>query len=239
MPLAAPAPGCTAVQDAGLGVLESPVREETTGDAGLLSNVRDGIDHAIEALDVDADEETRCDTGSPPGAVLDRPRPDGTPNCVLTRPLDDPSRLVIALQERLDHDPDLARCGATPAAASAWDVLEACYLLEGADRGDVLGPGGTGTTPSLDEAILNDPRFFVVAEIALTEADDSGRFVPVRALRGAFASDDGELARTRTLPAFVFPLETLPPMVVDTDAERPRTLVLTTPVQPVGPGGSR
>ncbi len=101
----------------------------------------------------------------------------------------------------------------------------------------MLAPGGPGVTPSLDEAILADPRFFVVAEITVTEADDSGRFVPVRDLHGAFATGSG-LDQAGTLRAFVFPLEALPRMVVDPDADRPRTLVLTAPVPQVGPGGT-
>lgn len=231
---APPPPSCAAtVPDAGLGVIDSPVRSGETDDARLLLNLRDGIDHAVEAL-VDADEgdpDVRCEIGAPPGAVPDTPLATGTPNCLDVRPLLDVSVVRSTLERRLAAEPTFSRCRTAPVDASAWQTVAACYLLDGKDRGDVLGAvGGPAATPVLDESMLADPRFFVVPELVLDGPDEVGGFVPVLRLKGAFAVG---LDQDGTLPAFVFPLEALPRLVLDGDAERPRTLVLTSPV--VGP----
>ncbi|MGJ7441407.1 pilus assembly protein TadG-related protein [Aquipuribacter sp. MA13-6] len=235
--LQAPVPGCAAVRDGGLGVLDSPVQSGETGDARLLLNLRDGIDHAVVALgSADPDDpDARCEIGAPPGAVPDEPLATGTPSCVDVRPLVDVSVVRATLERRLSADPTFARCRTAPADATAWETVAACYLLEGRDRDDVLDAvGGPGAIPSLDESMLADPRFFVVPELVLEGADETGGFVPVLRLRGAFAVG---LEPDGTLPAFVFPLEALPRLVLDTDAERPRTLVLTRPVGAPTPGG--
>ncbi|WP_380169723.1 pilus assembly protein TadG-related protein [Jannaschia sp. R86511] len=235
-----PDDGCAATNpEAGLGVLDSPLGSGETGPEALARNLRVGLDHLVQARPGATPAPTLTtqvceDDGRPAGAVLDRPGAVGTPTCVRVSTDVDPAAVAAALQARRD-DAGVPPCRAVLPGASPRDVVQACYLREGRGLDDVRDAALSPGPPSLDEAVLADPRFVVVPEVALT-GPVGGEFVSVTGLRGAFLPDDWTDPEDGLL-AYVFPLQALPPDVFEVGAGPPRTFVLTRPRPAPTPGG--
>jgi len=258
-----PRPACPEDPDQEFGVLGSPRADLTGTGAVLAANVRDGLDHTVAAL-AGAGPGTACADGTPAGArrdVVGGPAGDGA-NCVLVQApgatttggalqdglLGADGRLVVTAPPSLP--PGCRPAGGvpgwtTPTGARAWNSVPSCYLADGATLSDVL----RGAPGSLDEQVLADPRFFLLPELHEDSRPEPGRYHPVRALWGAFLTDEGtdgtagcgsdacngisvDVTGVRSLEAFVFPLTALPPFVQEPTngaAFRdglPRTLVL-------------
>lgn len=262
-----PPPGCPEEADQEFGVLGSTRDAGLEGAAAALTDdARDGLDQLIGVLPDESGIDGTCNTVVPPGAATDVGGSRGAvTNCVLVQVLDAAAtgealhegllglggRLVVDPQEPFTPRSDCLPAGGastwtTLSNAQAWNTAPSCYLAGSASLSDVLD----GTAGSLDEAVLADPRFFLLPELYVDERPEPGQYYPVRALWGAFLTDEGtdrqascdgvagcngvELdgTRVRSLQAFVFPLSSLPRFVQEPTngtAFRdglPRTLVL-------------
>jgi hypothetical protein len=229
------------------GLITSPRAGGGSDATNLADNLILGIDHDLfPVVDPLPDKECNADGVPYPDARLDDPPPNGGATCIDVRTSTGASAIdgLIngsgALNGRLVGTPTVTtsgNCRVNGDGDLQWtrnsevlvDTALSCYLTPSRNFGDVL----SGHVGSLSEAILDDPRFFVLprTDTTVRPSNLSGpQYWPIKDLVGAFltnattpsnascagADDCNGLVFTGggqldSIQAFTFPLAALSP----------------------------